>query len=146
MNPMSPSPASSSPLVVTPSMYESLRATRPWVIFLGVMSFIGAGFMVLGGLGMAAMGSRMSSGSGPALGLVYLVMSVFYIIGGVYLVRYGSAIGRLLNGGGTADMEAALAGQKSFWKYAGILTLVMIILSIVGVVIAIVVGAASMMR
>lgn len=144
MNPMSPSPASSEQLVVTPSMYESLRATRPWVFFLGVMSFIGAGFMVIGGLGIAAMGSRMPAGPGPALGLVYLVMAVFYVIGGVFLVRYGSAIGRLMSGGGTADMEAALAGQKSFWKFAGILTLVMIVLSVVGVVVAIVIGVSQM--
>src|SRR5262245_24163986 len=71
---------------------EALRETRPWVTFLAVMGFIGAGFMVLAGLGMLIAGSPRMEAS---LGLVYIALAGLYVLPSVLLIRYSSSIGRL---------------------------------------------------
>ena len=60
------------------------------------MTFIAAGIMLLGGVGMMFAMVFASRGGGPgagipvALGAVYIVMAIIYIIPGVLLNRYAS--------------------------------------------------------
>lgn len=128
---------------------EMLRQTRPWVVFLSVMAFIGAGFMVLGGLASIGLGLAGGREAAPMamLGFIYLPMAALYVYPAIKLWAYGGAINRLVASRSVEDLEAALLHQKSFWKYAGITTVVMIVLYvlvIVGGVIAGIVGAATM--
>ena len=110
---------------------ETLRQTRPWVLFLSVMSFIGSAFMALGGLIMMVAG-MFAPTTGPVspmvLGLIYFPMALLYIYPALKLWGFGSAIGRLVASRQSVDLEAALSQQKSFWKFAGITTIVMIAL------------------
>jgi hypothetical protein len=140
---MASSAPPTQPLSVTQGMFDSLQAMRPWVTFMGVMAFIGAGFMVLGGLVMMVAGSAIPGGPGPALGVVYLVMALLYIFPGLFLVRCGGALKRLFAGGGAPALEDALSNQKSLWKFMGIVTIVMLALMVIGFVVAIVVGVAA---
>ncbi len=114
-------------------MLEGMRKTRPWITMFSIMSFIGGGFMVLAALMMmftgAMAGSAMSgpaAAMGPGLGFFYLVMSGFYFVVGKLLWNYRSSIESFLASGGNAGMLAsAVDKQASFWKFVGILTLVM---------------------
>ena len=134
---------------VPPGAVDALRKTRPWVILFAILSFIGSGFLVLGGVAAFFMGSLPTGGQanpfgqfGWALGLVYLVLGAVYIYPGVRLLQYGLAIGRLVQGGGRgADLELALGLQMRFWRFAGILTLAMIALYFVFIVV--IIGAAA---
>jgi hypothetical protein len=121
----------------------ALRQTRPWVMFLSILAFIGSAFMLLAGLFMIGAGLVASSSGGvekgaPAfLGAIYLPLAILYIYPGIKMWMYGSAIGRLLNSGAVSDLEAALGQQKSFWKFSGIAAIVLIglyILIFVGVI------------
>lgn len=133
---------------------ELLRQTRPWVLFLSVMTFLGAGGMFLMGLGMLVMGAFAGKAGGlggavPAaiMGAVYLPMGFMYLYPGIKMWQYGSAIGRLVANRSNEELEAALGHQKSLWKYSGILTLVMIVmyfLAVVGMVIVGIAGASRM--
>ena len=66
-------------------------------------------------------------------------MSFFYLVPSIYLFRYSSAIGRFLESMAASEMEAALSYQKSFWKFIGIVAIVMFGFAILGVIAAIVI-------
>jgi hypothetical protein len=156
MSPYAAPPAMAPPApssVVSEQSIEMLRQTRPWVILIGVLCFLGCGLMVLEGLGAVAMGAMASAAAKSAIpmliGLVYVPMGLLYIYPGIKLIKYAGAIGRLLQTRASADMDAALEQQKSFWKFSGIAAIVVIVLTIVGAIVAAVVvsvSAATMLK
>ncbi len=138
---------SSEAVQVTPLMVEHLQATRPWVKFMGVMLFISVGLLFLGGLlMMVALSSVRGVGASPAIGLLYWLFGLLYIAPAIFLNRYAGAIRELLQGGGATSMEKALESQKSFWRYVGILTLVILCIYALFLVIAILIGIGGAMR
>ena len=129
---------------ITEEMVNALRGTKGWVLLIGILMFIGAAFMViaalgmiLGGAAMGAAGQGMPTGMLTAMGVVYLLMAFLYIFPATYLVKYSSAIGRLVSDGRPVDMEAALDQQRKFWKFAGVLALISIVLMVLGMAAAI---------
>ena len=134
--------ASGADTAVPPPILEAMRQTRPWVIFLAILGFIGTGLMILGGLVVMAMGGF---GKLPgAFGLIYVVLALIYVAPSLYLFRYGTGIGRLLERGGIDGLTHALVCQKSFWRLVGIMTLVVIglyVLIFVGGMAAALIGA-----
>jgi len=135
---------------ITTEMLDALRGTKPWVLLIGIVLFISSAFMVLGAFGMIAAGSMGGAPNGPpqgamtAIGGGYVIAAIIYIVLGVYLVKYSSAIGRLSQSGDGIDMEEALVSQRKFWKLAGILTLLMIVVAVVGMVAAMVIPFLAM--
>ena len=61
-------------------------------------------------------------------GVVYGALALVYLIPSVFLSRYASDIARLRSSLRVQDLEEALQSQKSFWKFIGIATIVMIVL------------------
>ena len=131
----------SNTITVTDPMLLSLRQTRPWAMLVSIVGFVYCGFMIILGVGSSFMLSMFdptnSFPSGIMLGAVYIIMAVIYFFPSLFLFRYSSSLGRLIDGGGAAEMEEALLNQKSFWKFIGIFTIVGIALSIIGIVAAI---------
>ncbi len=124
---------------ITPLMAQHLLATRPWVLFLSILAFIGCGLLVVGGLGMMVIGDRGGLIRPPpdAPGLIHLVMAglsglIHLVMAGLsgatawLLFKYAAAIKACRYSGSSGDMEAALRIQKSFWKFVGIMTIVML--------------------
>ena len=114
---------------VTPLMVEHLRATKPWVRFISVIMFISVGLMFLGGLFMMftpSLPGMRGVGFGPVIGIIYFLIGGLYLFPAYFLHQYASSIQDLLQGGGDSAMENALGSQKSFWRFVGILTLVII--------------------
>jgi hypothetical protein len=119
---------------VTPAMVLALGQTRPWVLFLAIVGFIGAGLMIVGGLGVAAVmgfagalaGSAggelggMGAAMGLGLGALYLAFGVLYLFPSLFLWRYAAGIRAMLGADPVGGMESALRAQKSFWKFVGI--------------------------
>ena len=128
-------------LKVTSHMIDSMRSTRPWTMFLSIVGFISVGFMVLAAMIIMVVGSVLTQhfdGFPAALmGIMYIVMSFFYLVPSIYLFRYSSAIGRFLDSMAASEMESALAYQKSFWKFLGIVAIIMMAFAILGIVAAI---------
>lgn len=129
---------------ITEGMVEALRGTKGWVLLIAILMYIGAAFMVLGGFGMMVGGAvagaatpGMPQGVFTAMGAVYLLMALLYLFPATYLVKYSSAIGRLISDGRASDMEAALQQQRKFWKFMGVLALIFVVLMILGMVTAI---------
>lgn len=129
-------PNSPANVAVTPLMIDHLRATKPWVRFISIAMFVGSGFMILVGIAMMfmpAMGGRAGAGFGAMIGIFYILLSLIYIVPAYFLYQYASSIKDLLNDGGDVAMENALGNQKSFWRFVGILTLVIIAIYVLAI-------------
>ncbi len=143
---------------ITPATLQALAGTKPWVRLCSVLGFIGAGFMIIAGLlmittgAMAGLSSQQSAGLAGlpvVMGIVYIAMSLLYLFPSLKLWQYGSAIVRLMSSNSTADLEAALDQQRAFWKFVGIMMIIMIaitLLAMVGGILAGIAGAAAMSK
>ena len=136
-------------IVVTENALGYLKGTSPWVKFLAVVGFVATAFMVLGGLFMfvgaalAPANSRLPAAFFPAVGVIYLVMSLFFcLIPSILLMRYGRAITDI-PASGQKSMEHALQRQKTFWKYVGIFTVVWLVCYVLCIIGAIAFGFFS---
>ncbi|BCR04702.1 hypothetical protein DESUT3_17710 [Desulfuromonas versatilis] len=126
-------------VILTEVIYQSMRQTRPWVRLIAILLFLGAVLGLLGSVAPLLAGLPGTPGAPPYL-LVFLAQAIFclfYLVPAWYLFKYAKAIGALLAGGGTAELESALLSQKSFWKFSGIMALVGLVLALVGVVAAV---------
>ena len=139
-------PTLSGNAVITDAMLESLRGTRIWVQIVGILFLIAAALSVLIPLGtIAGVGMRGAQNAALpfagviAMAVVYLLIALVYLFLGVYLLRYGGAIGRLLRDGQTQSMEEALQCQRKFWRLGGLLALISVVLALGGIVAAIVI-------
>ncbi len=135
---------------VSDASVEMLRQTRPWVIFMSVLAFIGAAFSLLAGFAMlmaGALGNAATTSPSPipiaALSAVYFPFAAIYVYPGIKLWSFGSAIGRLVTSRSTFDLEGALRQQKSFWKYCGIVSIATILLYMVFIVAMIGIGISA---
>jgi hypothetical protein len=128
---------------ITGPMLDSLRQTKPWARLLSVLGFITIGFMLISGAVnmMGLFGTAANNPLKPFLliGNLNIVMGLLYFFPSFFLFRFASSIARLLDGGGTDDMEKALANQKSFWKFTGIMTLIAFCFAILGIAAAIII-------
>ena len=120
-------------------MLRSLRQTKPWARLISLLGFAAAVFAVVGAVRNLLL--LTEAVERPALGivsgLVSLAGGLLYFLPSLLLYRYASSIGRLLDGGGQREMEAALARQKSFWKCAGVLALILLVITVLGILAAI---------
>jgi hypothetical protein len=127
-----PEPSSLQAQAAVAGALEALRATKPWARFMGVLGILGVSVTVLGAILMATLSRGPFKGL-PAplrvvLPLAYLLLGAFQIPPVVYLNRYASRIGVLLESHAPEDLARALDAQKAFWKYLGIFALVMLCL------------------
>ena len=149
--------------LVSAAAVQQLAATKPWVRFISVMTFIGAGFMSLGAAGMAMMGAMGVTGAmgassrnqvanpfvggmGFGVAALYMVLAIVYLFPGVKLWKYVTAIAELIRTGRDEDLVAALNQQRSFWKFMGIMMIIMICLYILATVGVVIVGVAAAMK
>jgi hypothetical protein len=142
---------------VSQGVINQLAGTKPWVRFMSVLMFIGAGFMLLAALimlvagGAVAATTKSSGGALPAgmmsvIAILYAVFSAVYIYPALKLWKYANRIGSLLITGATMDLESALNEQRAFWKFIGIMVIAMFALYFVVVIAAVAIGAFGTMR
>ncbi len=141
--------------VLTPLGRQYLDQTRPWVRFMSILIFVGAGFMALAGFGMMALSTAGGLASrrspvfgvigGILLGIFYLSMAGLYVAPGIFLHRFAGALKRLMATNTADALDDALKHQRSFWRFVGILSILGIIIAVVAVGAAIVVGVLGAM-
>jgi len=123
---------------ITTFMVEAMRRTKPWVLLIGIVLIISAAFMILATFGIFAASTMSLGDEGPGAGAMlgiggmYAIMSIMYLMLGIYLFKFSSAIGRLVLISSVVNMEDTLDSQRKFWKLAGILTAVMLVVMVLG--------------
>lgn len=137
------------------AVVDQLARTKGWTRFFSVLMWIGAVFLLLGGAVMVFIGLAAGATSGPieaqlaavggglGIGVFYFIMAFFYIYPALKLGGYSSRIADLMNAPNEANLVAALNEQRAFWKYVGVLMLVMFALYAVVIVVMIIVGVAG---
>jgi len=129
---------------------NSLRATRPWTRLLSILGFIAVAFTILAGIGMIV-GRNFIPVSGKVpppelLGIIYILTSVFYLVPSIWLSKYSSAISFFLKESDAIQLARAIAYQKSFWKFVGIMVLVLIAMIVLGIIAAILIPTLLLLR
>lgn len=108
-----------------------------WARFLGVMGFIGTGFIILCALFIGTIMSALSSfspagrlGAAPGgfLTFFYLVVAVFYFFVSLYTYQFGTRIKEGITFGSAAVVTDSLGKLKSVFKMIGITTIVILVL------------------
>jgi hypothetical protein len=117
-----------------------LQQTQPWVRFLAIMGFVGAGFMVLAGLTAGVAGAVTGHLETLGLMVVYPILAVCYVFPSMFLLRYADRIRAFVASGVEQDLASALDAQRSFWKFAGIFTIVSVVFGIMAMAFAVIAG------
>ena len=149
--------------ILTETMLVYLKGASPWLRFIGILGFIGAGITALWGVLFFVLGSVMAqiwssipgfesvskiSGSmGAAFGalaaLIIIGAAVITFILSRYLYRFGTMIRSYLGEGREHDLELAFKSNKSFWKFIGIIYIVYLAIIPLTIIISAVVAIAS---
>lgn len=135
-------------LVVNEDMRSYLYETAKWARFLSIVGFLMTGLLVMiafsasafetaltqtpGGEQMAQLGSTM-------LMIMMLIFALIYFYPSLMLFKYATSAKTAVLYGDQESLVTAMAKMKSFFKFWGILTLVMIsfyMLSIFAAVVA----------
>ena len=123
------SPPQSTGSVDSLRVVQALQQTRPWVLMFGVLAFIAAASNVLTLLGSFVMLYFLPQ-AGIAMVLMFGAYTTITVYYGLLLLRYANGCAAVANSRGMADLETALEAQRNFWKFAGIMTLVAIGISL----------------
>jgi len=129
-----------------PSINYLSEAAR-WSRFLSIIGFIYCGLMVLVGLFFGSVMGRMMPatvdsgmsviGSG-FIGVFIVIMSLIMFFPALYLWNFSSKIRRALNNNDQPLLTEALKNLKSFFKFYGILLIVVLSLYALAVIFAII--------
>jgi hypothetical protein len=122
---------------------ELLLQTKPWVRLFGILLCIGVGFLVIGAVVSLFMGfagrNPATAGMGVGMATMYGVMALLYFFPARFLLRYASRIEEFAHEGSTERLNAALEAQKSFWKFVGITSTIVLIVY-VGILVVLLIG------
>lgn len=106
-----------------------------WMKFFALLGCVGIAFLVLCTILMMAVGSHIPMFSGMMslrwFSLIYIVLAVLYVWPIIYLFRSSAAAKLAEESNDNVQMVEFLKNNRSFWKFCGILSIVMIALYVV---------------
>ena len=142
---------------VPTAVISELTGTKKWVRLISVVMWIGFGFVMLhaislfifGAVGLSSVLKSDQQGLGVGLligaAVVYGLLIMLIIYPAIKLTKYASNISRLAESRSFTDLAAALAEQRRFWKFHGIiLAIYLIIVALVILLVLAGVGMGSM--
>ena len=139
-----PAAAQTTGEAVTAGSLRALRDTKPWVTFLAILGFVVGGLGALGALILLAVMTAAAGARGVVSGLAFLLGPSVSLLLSYYLFSYGQRIYVYLRSNQPRDLESALVAQKSFWKLAGIVVMVTLVLYLLfGLLIFVLLGQAA---
>jgi hypothetical protein len=138
---------------LTETMLGYLKEASPWLRFIGILGFIGCGFICLVGIISAISSSVLSSIAGEWGALPAGLISLFYIAGGAvyffpayFTYNFGTKIRDYQISGSNDDLELAFKNNKLLWKFNGILYIVCLALIPFLIIISIIFAAVTAAR
>ena len=132
-------------LVITEAGKKDVLTTAKWSKFYAVLSFIGVAICVLMGILLLVSGHFMakiqpdlSAAMLAPLGLVYIIIGGVLVMPALYLLQFSQKAEQAIAESNTEMMEQALNRMKSYWKFMGIFTIVMLAVSLLLVPVAVI--------
>jgi len=144
-------PVPAGDAILTASMLSHLSRAQPWLRFLGVMGYIGVGFIALAGVIMmfaSPLLSRfgdtgLSGGMAVGMGALYLVLAVTAFFPAKFTFKFGNKIRAYRQGGRPEDLEEAFSNNRSLWKFSGILMIIYLAVIPVVLIVSIIIGISA---
>jgi hypothetical protein len=147
-------PAEPQGLILLQDAQYALHQSGKWANFLAIMGFIGAGLLVLCGLFMgvvmsavstfAGPGGRFPAGFGAFFSIFYIGFAVIAFIISRHLYRYAGNIKTGVEMQSADQVSAAFKNLHSFFKWKGIILIVILSLYVLMIIVMIVAGIAGM--
>jgi hypothetical protein len=119
---------------VSPSLGEVpglLARTAPWAHLLAMVGFFTVVLMIVIGIGVGALGLATGRPETAVLMVIYPLSALVYFFPSLYMLQYAKRSRRFARGGQSlAGLESALDAQRKFFKFAGIATVVGLVLGV----------------
>lgn len=123
-------------LSVSDQACSYLAQTGKWSKFLGIIGFILTALIITLGIFFGsimslmpmAQNDAMPDGMGSWISILYVLMGALYFMPSWYLYTFSKKISLALEEDNEVELEHALKNQKSFFKFWGITTIVMLCL------------------
>jgi hypothetical protein len=151
-NPSVPEKLLSPQAALTEPMLRYLKEAAPWLRFMGVLGYIGCGFMFFGGIILSIIMFAVSGfidgfdgASMGIMGLVYVPMGILYFFPARFTYKFGTKIRHYLFTNSEEDLELAFKNNRALWKFNGILYIVLLAFIPLFIVLAVVGGVAAAM-
>jgi hypothetical protein len=121
------------------SMIQNIKETAPWMKFLAIMSFIGAGLIFIVSIYLLSKSSEMKyayyygdSYEDPTIAAIcFIVAAIIMCVLGAYVYKSAKGYSEFCTSSDVNSLETAFLMQKKYWKAVGILTIIYISLVIV---------------
>ncbi|WP_428329175.1 hypothetical protein [Mucilaginibacter sp.] len=148
-------PSAEPGIVLTFEAQTYLRESGKWATFLGILGFIFCGLILIGALFAGAIFSKLAAispnpsavmlqGMGGFISVFYILLDLVYFFFALYLYQFGIKIKQGIVFADQFHLTAALGKLKSFFKYWGILTI--IILSLYALILVVFFGVIAAMH
>lgn len=134
-------------IVLTQEAQYYLNEGAGWARFLGITGFVFCGLIILLALSIGSIlnylaqlsprPSAMPGVAGNILGVTYGLSSLLYFFPALYLFQFGTKAKKGIVYQDLTDITAAIVKLKSFLKFFGILTIIMlgfIVLALIGII------------
>ena len=127
-----------------------LKETAKWAKFLAIVGFIFVGLMVLFALMFGTIMGTTLQDAGPPLSsgfftIFYLIFAGIYVLPILYLFRFATKMQMALKDQDQQSLSSSFENIKSHYKFVGILMVVILGIYALGILFAIIGGAAGMM-
>jgi hypothetical protein len=116
---------SNSELTISSQTKDYFQEAGKWAYFLSIIGFIGLGLMILGGVLVFFLQSA-ASGSGGFSFFGIAIVAILYFFPIYYLFLFGQKIKAACKASSQSDFDHGIENLKSFFKFLGIFTIVII--------------------
>lgn len=128
---------------ITEDMISSMKQSSSWIRFLAICGFVYAGFIIAAGVLSVSififLGSASSNTIAAELGMdpllfgimitiLILAVGMLIIVPFRFLYNFGTKMRTYVQTGNESALELAFMNNKSFWKFCGIVTIVLLAL------------------
>jgi Family of unknown function (DUF5362) len=131
-----------------PAALAEIQGTKPWLRFLSILGFIGAGVCLLAAVIMAGLG--IAGKEQPIVmfvaSVVYVLIAALYLFSSLRLHWAANAAGEVLADPTPAKLTAFLAQNRKFWKLIGIISIAFMALYFLAIIAAIALPIAQKLR
>jgi hypothetical protein len=119
-----------------------LKSASPWLRFIGVINYIVCGLMAAGGLITliaAPLLADFDAGGemGFLIGISYMVSALIMFFPARFMYSFGSRLRNYFLSGAEKEIELAFKYNKSYWKYYGVITIIILALIPIGIGVAV---------
>jgi hypothetical protein len=121
-------------LIITENMRSYIYDTANWAKFLSIVGFIMSGLMIMAALSIGAIMGTLNAVSGGiygalgtgALTFMFILYTLLILYPSIMLYLYATKAKQGVLYGDQLSLENALSKMKSFFKFYGIVTIVML--------------------